>query len=122
VNFIYQDINQNISESNSLIDIKSIRQSINNLLETRKGTRLFLSEYGTDIESYLFDPMDFSVAFQIYVEITNAIARWEPRVTLDHSQTKVVTDPDKHIYWLTLSYKVNGLGDGKFEQVIGLSK
>ncbi|QIG77305.1 baseplate assembly protein W [Rhizobium phage RHph_TM39] len=66
--------------------------------------------------------MTEALAFQMYNEIVEAIYRWEPRVILDTSRSSVDPDYDNHIYRVYLVFEVVGLGDDRFEQVIGLSK
>ena len=40
-------------------DASAIKQAIVSLLLTNKGERLMNPKYGSDIRSYLFEPMDF---------------------------------------------------------------
>ena len=46
-------------------DASAIKQAIVNLLLTNKGERLMNPTYGSDIRSYLFEPMDYGTANQI---------------------------------------------------------
>ena len=43
-------------------DNAAIKQSIVNLILTNKGERLFNPDYGSDIRSYLFEPLDYAIA------------------------------------------------------------
>ena len=43
-------------------DNAAIKQSIVNLVLTNKGERLFNPDYGSDIRSFLFEPLDYAVA------------------------------------------------------------
>ena len=119
--YVYSDINQSM-KTNYVYDIAAIRQSIINILTTSKNTRLFLAEFGSNLEDMLHELMTEELAFQMYGEIINAIYMWEPRVTLDTGRSRVEPDYENHVYRVYLVFEVNGLGDEKFEQVIGLAK
>ncbi len=118
---VYSDINQTL-KTNYHYDLDSIKQSIYNILTTRKGTRLFLADFGSNLEGYLFEPMDAVVEYMIYTEVIDAISRWEPRVLIDQSTSYVEQDPDYHVYTVYLVFQIVGLDDTRFEHVIGLSQ
>ena len=63
-------------------DASAIKQAIVNLLLTNKGERLFNPNYGSDIRSYLFEPLDYGTAQQIIGNIEFTIAKWEPRIQI----------------------------------------
>lgn len=114
---IYSDLNSITPTDQPLVEnVASVYQSINTILNTPKGSRIFNPEFGSDLETLLFEPMDAITELQIIREVIEAIELWEDRVTLDYSQTKVVADIDKHTYDLTLSFKIRGFGDQIFEQ------
>ena len=53
-----------------------------NVLLTNKGERLYDAEYGSDIRSYLFEPLDFGTAGTIKDDIVRTLKTYEPRVTI----------------------------------------
>ena len=59
-------------------DASAIKQAIVNLLLTNKGERLMNPTYGSDIRSYLFEPLDYGTAAQIKANIRSTIDRFEP--------------------------------------------
>ena len=63
-------------------DASAIKQAIVNLLLTNKGEKLFNPNYGSDIRSYLFEPLDYGTAQQIIGNIEFTIAKWEPRIQI----------------------------------------
>ena len=112
---IYSDINQVDPTKRSLVyDLDSIYQSIGNILSTRKGTRLFLPEFGSNIEDLLFEPMDDITASKLYDFVIEAIERWEPRVQLDYGRSSVTPNYDKYLYDVTLSFRVLGLEENNY--------
>ena len=61
----------------------AVKQAVLNLLLTNKGERLYDSEYGSDIRTYLFEPLDFGTAGTIRDEIIRTLKKYEPRTFID---------------------------------------
>jgi len=60
----------------------SIYQSIKSLIYTSRGERLFRPSIGSDIETLLFDPMDFISERRIEEAITTTLNNFEPRISI----------------------------------------
>ena len=58
------------------------RQSIIDLLTTRRGTRVQRREYGSDALDLIDRPASGATVLDRFVAIATAIDRWEPRVDL----------------------------------------
>ena len=61
----------------------AVKQAILNLLLTQKGERIYDPEYGSDLKSHLFEPLDFGTAGSIKDSIIRTIRNYEPRVSID---------------------------------------
>ena len=61
----------------------AVKQAILNLLLTQKGERLYNAQYGSDLRSHLFEPLDFGTAGTIKDEIVRTLKYYEPRVSID---------------------------------------
>lgn len=59
-----------------------LRQSIIDILSTRKGTRVMRRDYGSDIPSIVDRPANDQLAVDMYVAVAEALDRWEPRLKL----------------------------------------
>src|SRR3954452_22144818 len=59
-----------------------LRQSVADILSTRKGTRVMRREYGSDLAGLVDRPMNASLITAIYTETADALYRWEPRLRL----------------------------------------
>ena len=116
-NVIYSDINEN-DPRQRVYNIESIYQSIKNILSTRKGEKLFDPEYGFSLEDTVFDNITENYALEVERLVYLAISKYEPRVSLDPSQSSVVPDYDNNSYDLALYFKVKGL-DGQTFQYTG---
>ena len=117
----YSDIDQSLKK-NYVVNVESVKQSIRNILLTRKGTRLFNSEFGSDINKYLFDIMDKVTAFGLLNEIVTAVERWEPRVKINFSASSCVPDYTNKVYWVNLVFVITARPTEVHEYELGLSK
>ena len=61
----------------------AVKQAILNLLLTNKGERLYNAQYGSDLRSHLFEPLDFGTAGSIKDNISKTIDTYEPRVSIE---------------------------------------
>ncbi len=87
-------------------DASAIKQAIVNLLLTNKGERLMNPTYGSDIRSYLFEPMDFGTANQIKNNIRDTIETFEPRIR--ELQISATPNFDDNGFDITMTYNVIG--------------
>lgn len=69
---------------------QNIRESIKIILLTELGERLKLPEFGGGLRPFLFEPNTVSTHRLIQEEITQALGRWEPRISVD----SVTVEPD----------------------------
>lgn len=112
---IYSDIEQtNTKLQSTNEDIKSVYQSITNILNTPVTERFFNPEFGNELEDILFELMDNITIAKIYRLIIDAIDRWEPRVSLDYGKSTVVGNEDNHRYEVSLVFNIIGLGTESF--------
>lgn len=86
---------------------KCVADSIFYILNTRKGERVMLPRFGSDIHRFLFEPIDTQTALDIEVEIRDAIDRWEPRVILD--EVLVTPNHDQNKYSASIKFRIRGL-------------
>jgi len=90
-------------------DKAAIVQSIINLLLTNKGERPFKPDLGCDINSSLFEPLDFATAGIIRSQIIQTIRTYEPRVEVD--DVEVTPDEMNNGYEVILYYTIVGRDD-----------
>lgn len=120
---IYSDLGQmDPTVEQKIVDVKSVYQSIGNILSTPKGTRIFLPKFGSELELLLFEPMDDITEAKIYDAVVGAIQEWEPRVEVDYALTVVEADYENHKYLITINFIIAGLSDQQFEYVGELVK
>ena len=111
----FKDININFKKhpvTGDLVvskDASAIEQAIVNLLLTNKGERPFNPDYGSNIRSYLFEPLDYGTAAQIELGIKSTLAKFEPRITV----RSIEIDPnyDNNSFDVDMIYEIVGSDD-----------
>lgn len=88
-------------------DIERINHSIFLILETPKGSRLMMPEFGSDIHKYKFDPLDQVLMEKIKHTLRQDITKWEPRVLI--TDIVFLTDEqsvDNNILYISMTYRI----------------
>ncbi|MEU5431163.1 GPW/gp25 family protein [Streptomyces olivoreticuli] len=86
-------------------DEDEIQQSIRLILATRKGEREMRPEFGSDVHSYVFSPVDASMAGQLSYSVRTALERWEPRITVE--EVVIGADDQKvNLLYVDILYRV----------------
>ena len=120
----YSDVNSYylVSSQNTQVRrIDSITESIINIIGTTPGERLFFPEFGSQIQSLLFEQMNEETASRILDELIDAIQFWEPRVRVSYNESSVLPDYDNNTYYARVSYRlVEGNGQGEFTAAIAV--
>ncbi|MFM8359618.1 MAG: GPW/gp25 family protein [Verrucomicrobiota bacterium] len=84
---------------------QNIRENIRVILLTNRLERLRLPEFGGSLQQFLFEPNSVATRSLIQDRITRALARWEPRITVE--SVKVEPDPeDPEAAVATITYKL----------------
>ena len=111
----FKDININFKKhpvTGDLVvskDASAIKQAIVNLLLTNKGERPFNPDYGSNIRSYLFEPLDYGTAAQIEQSIRSTLAKFEPRIEVIDIQT--YPNYDSNSFSVDMTYEIIGSDD-----------
>jgi len=72
----YLDMN----ETNSA----AIKSDLMHLLLTRKGERLYMPEFGTDLLKFIFDPYDNKTITDLKMEISDTVKKFIPNLTINN--------------------------------------
>ena len=87
----------------------AVKQAVLNILLTNKGERVYDAQYGSNVRSYLFEPLDFGTAGSIKDEIVRTLKRYEPRVTIQ--ECLVEPNFDSNGFEVRLDFKVLSRAD-----------
>ena len=102
----YKDISTTKNNNNYLYDIDAINQSIDNILKTPKKTLLWDRDFGSRLNSLLFEPMTDNTVYRIKNYIQLAIGKYEKRISVYNVDVK--QDLENHTYDVTMHYKILG--------------
>jgi len=111
----FKDININFKKhpvTDDLVvsrDASAIKQAIVNLLLTNKGERPFNPDYGSNIRSYLFEPLDYGTAAQVEMSITSTLSEFEPRINVLSIET--YPNYDNNSFDVDMTYVIVGSDD-----------
>lgn len=108
---ILKDVNQFFPTEESsefLNEFNAIFQGVTNVINTRKGERLFNPEFGIELEDELFEVADEETSFDLLRIIADAVAEFEPRVTLLSGLSFVTPDPTNNRYLIDLAFEPVG--------------
>lgn len=98
---IYLTSNGDISE---VTNGDSIKQSLRMIINTGKGTRIFMPDYGARVRAFLFEPFDEFTAKRLGEEIQLTIKNYEKRIQL--LNVEVGMDFSNTSYTISVIYKV----------------
>lgn len=80
-----------------------IRQSVATILDTEPGERLMLPSFGCGLRRYLMEPNTTLTRSSMAADISDALAEWEPRITLVN--VAVTPGEDPSLVWIAISYE-----------------
>lgn len=123
--YIYTDITPEMEISwdrdiNFSIDALAVKNSIKGILMTRKRTRPFFPDFGTDLPHQLFETMNPLVMSTMKTNITDAIRNFEPRV--DRLTVRVYPEYDRNEIIVSIHYSIIDNPDRVEELKMKLSK
>lgn len=107
---IYSDINKNYyidrqtSDFKKEYDVDAVRNSVINILTTKKMERRMLPEFGASLEQLLFEPITDLTSERIRRVIEEALNNWEPRVEV--TAINIKADEDNMMYNIIVEYNI----------------
>lgn len=110
--FIYSDVNlfYGLNGAGAIVyDMQAIENSIYHILNVLLHSRPFHRNYGSDIYTYLFDPVTPNTALKVKGATIIAIGKWEPRVKMIAAKTQFIVAPNGDGYEALLYYTVPAL-------------
>ncbi|HRR48406.1 MAG TPA: GPW/gp25 family protein [Bacteroidales bacterium] len=98
----------------------AVKNSLRNILQTRKGSRRMLPTFGAQLERYLFEPIDEITAREIGNTILQEISSWDSRIEIIN--INVEADYDNSQYNITVTYSIQGTNYRNVDKVIFVLK
>jgi phage baseplate assembly protein W len=111
INFPFKDSRQGFFLDLNNTDNEAIKADLLHLLLTRKGQRLYLPDFGTDLLKFIFEPEDGITFEAIKTDISNEIQKYLPNLQMD--DLLIEESPDnEYAVVVTIQYTIT---DGVFE-------
>lgn len=100
-----------------LEDTAAVRRSIQNLLSTARGERLFQPNIGASLRVLLFEPIDAITTFEMRDRILDTLRKHEPRI--GSLFVDVVASADTNSYDVSIEFGLRVSGEkNKFRTVL----
>ena len=115
VNFPFLDgVDGNLLKLSETPELE-IKSNLIHLLLTRKGSRYYLPDFGTNLYQYIFEPLDDITMGKIEDEITDAVEKYIPNLTINKIVIQkfyddieyVDNDQLQHTIKINIDYTVN---------------
>lgn len=74
------EVNKSTGKIMTVEDNENVKQSIKIILQTQKFERKMRESFGTDINSFMFENIDYSLTNGMTKEVTRSIKRWEEHI------------------------------------------
>jgi len=98
------DIDKNPIDVGEIWDVDVINQSIELILGTLPGERLFNPSFGYGLQYRIFNLFSQEEAESILDEIAEVLRIWEDRITVLESEMRVIADVDRNFVILIIPY------------------
>lgn len=110
---IYSDLDMEMTKQTDgditkVTDVYAVVNSLTNIINTLQGSRRMLPEFGGDIQTLLFDPIDDVTAQLIGERIIEGIEYWEDRVEALGMDIEPNYDSGEYICRLDIRIKTTG--------------
>lgn len=83
INFPFKDSVKGFFLDLNNSDSAAIKADLMHLILTRKGERLYLPDFGTDLLKYIFNPNDSKTQSEIKQEISQVVKKYLPKLQVN---------------------------------------
>tara|TARA_R110001592_G_scaffold243633_1_gene504640 strand:+ start:870 stop:1265 length:396 start_codon:yes stop_codon:yes gene_type:complete len=108
-NYAY-DLSKHVTKNGDEKDESAINQSIENILLTNFGERVFKPNFGSNLLATLFEAGTSGKIASVFSSILSQIQQYEPRVTINVSASNIFFDDINNKMFITIKYNINKTG------------
>jgi len=106
---IWSDLHQSLAPDaqgnlRKATDVDAVRTSIDNILGTSPGERVFLPEFALGLRDMLFEPIDRNLVDRLSNQIKTKVEIWDPRVEVMGMDFK--DDTDNNYIELSINFRI----------------
>ena len=113
------DISKNVITMGEVYDDDVISQSIEIILTTNYGERVFLPNFGSVLPTMIFENITVQNGEEVLDAIISDIEQWEDRISIIAEQASIQILNDTNTILLTIPYIINRTGiTSSFERKI----
>jgi phage baseplate assembly protein W len=105
------DLHQNFISNGEILNELVIKQSIDSIILTNFGERLFNRSFGSGLLSYVFENINEKTGEQILDNLINSIKKWEDRIIVDSNNCKLNVNVDENSISVIIPYKIIRTGN-----------
>ena len=106
INYPFKDSHKGFFLDLNSDDQKAIKADLMHLILTRKGQRLYLPDFGTDLLKYIFEPEDGMTLDSIKQEITNVVKKYLPKLQITNISVDQSSESE-HAAVVRLDYTIS---------------
>lgn len=110
INWAY-DIDKDVISNGEIFDQEVIDQSIEMILGTSLGSRLFNIGFGSNFSYKVFSNMTSGHLERVLDDTVKAIKRWDDRIIIIEDNVRIVANTDQHSILLTIPYIIKNTGE-----------
>jgi len=100
------DIDKNPIDQGEIWDIDCINQSIELIIGTYPGERLFNPTFGLGLQYRIFNIASPEEAEALLDVVANALKVWEDRIIILESEMRIISNIDQHSVILIIPYMI----------------
>lgn len=83
INFPFKDSNKGFFLDLNSEDSRAIKADLMHIILTRKGERLYMPDFGTNLLKYIFEPNDGITHGEITEDITQTVKKYLPKLQVN---------------------------------------
>ena len=88
------------------INVQAVIGSIDNIIRTSPGERVFLPQFALGLRNLVFEPVNTNLLNKFADQIKTSVEIWDPRVNV--AGVDFNTDPDSNLVSLTVRFNIVG--------------
>jgi len=105
-NYLYTDLSTNCLTKGDVYDEYCLNQSIQNILSTAFGERIFNNRFGSKLPTTLFETMDNQKGQSLVDSIVKSIEFFEDRILVVKDAVKFVWESSKNLLTIDIPYVI----------------
>lgn len=96
-------------------NVKAVFNSLHNIFTWHRGERILLPEFGSQLQSLLYEGITPATEEAIMAEIRSCVSEWEPRVQIASVvNASTVEDTENNVIHLEVIFTIPSLGEEQY--------